>query len=126
MKSLIKLKTFISSPYFDSPIERVAINAKMGSLGLATNSGSGEPATTMIAVSFGQKIRAMLFSESGNRIDVGTFDLNVAVDSLFFIGTQVSMSPLPFVADVTGAKQGRMFVPGEPRQPSKNPSRTHL
>ena len=36
----------------------------------------------------------MLFSESGNRIDVGTFDLNVAVDSLFFIGTQlVALSP---------------------------------
>ena len=76
------------------PIERVAINAKMGSLGVATTSGGGEPATIMIAVSFGQKIRAMLFSESGNRVDVGTFDLNVAVDSLFFIGTQlVALSP---------------------------------
>lgn len=85
----------IFSPYFESPIERVAINAKMGSVGLATSSGAnGEPATTMIAVSFGQKIRAMLFSESGNRVDVGTFDLNVAVDSLFFIGTQlVALSP---------------------------------
>ena len=91
----IVLSCFFCSPYFESAIERVAINAKMGSVGLATSSGAnGEPATTMIAVSFGHKIRAMLFSESGNRVDVGTFDLNVSVDSLFFIGTQlVALSP---------------------------------
>jgi len=63
------IKLFISllnsSPYFESTIERVAINAKMGSIGVASNNGAGEPATTMIAVSFGNKIRAMLFSESG-------------------------------------------------------------
>jgi hypothetical protein len=39
----------------------------MGSMGVATNNGIGEPATTMIAVSFGNKIRAMLFSESGKK-----------------------------------------------------------
>jgi hypothetical protein len=47
----------------------------------------------MIAVSFGHTLRAMLFSESGHRIDIGTFDLHVAVDSLFFIGTQVHSGP---------------------------------
>lgn len=94
-KETVGFQLAFTSPYFDEPIERVAINAKMGSVGMATSGGAnGEPATIMIAVSFGQKVRAMLFSESGHRIDVGTFDLNVAVDSLFFIGTQlVALSP---------------------------------
>ena len=48
----------------------------------------------MIAISSGNSIRLMGFSEDGTRTEVGNFSLHVAVDHLFFIGAQlVALSP---------------------------------
>ena len=80
-----------TSPHIGSFIDRVAINAKMGSVLLPPSSAapSGEQMSTMIAVSYGSHVRLMGFTEEGTRMDVGTFNLNAFVDKLFFIGTQL-------------------------------------
>ncbi|KAF5303642.1 hypothetical protein FQA39_LY09889 [Lamprigera yunnana] len=76
-----------TSPYIDDCIERIAINAKMGS------SGAGE-ASKMVAISYGTQVRLWSISEDGTRTNVGTFNLSVKVEYLFFIGSQlVALSP---------------------------------
>ncbi|XP_018328382.1 BTB/POZ domain-containing protein KCTD3 isoform X2 [Agrilus planipennis] len=76
-----------TSPYTESCIERIAINAKMGS------SGAGE-ASKMIAISSGSHIQLWGILEDGTRNNVGTFNLHVKVEYLFFIGSQlVALSP---------------------------------
>ncbi|KAF5308188.1 hypothetical protein FQR65_LT06368 [Abscondita terminalis] len=76
-----------TSPYIDDCIERIAINAKMGS------SGAGE-ASKMVAISYGTQVRLWGISEDGTRTNVGTFNLSVKVEYLFFIGSQlVALSP---------------------------------
>ncbi|XP_017776819.1 PREDICTED: BTB/POZ domain-containing protein KCTD3 isoform X2 [Nicrophorus vespilloides] len=93
-----------TSPHIDSCIERIAINAKMG---------TGGEATKMVAISYGSQIRLWGVSEDGSRTNVGkiinnlsrvkdvkdlyfsgTFNLHVRVEYLFFIGSQlVALSP---------------------------------
>lgn len=96
-----------TSPHIDACIERIAINAKMNS------SGAGE-ASKMVAISFGSQVRLWNISEDGSRTNVGkclhmyfqytelimnciilgTFNLHVRVEYLFFIGSQlVALSP---------------------------------
>jgi len=90
-----------TSPHIGHFVELVAVNAKMSSV-LLTSGGGGaggagngsggnhEQMTTMIAVSYGSYVRLMGFSEEGSsRVEVGTFNLHVSVDKLFFIGTQL-------------------------------------
>uniref|UniRef100_U5EQL8 Putative seta binding protein sb1 n=1 Tax=Corethrella appendiculata TaxID=1370023 RepID=U5EQL8_9DIPT len=73
-----------TSPYIESTIERIAINAKMN---LTT---SGEQAhSKMIAISYGSQIRLWGISEDGTKTDVGIFNLHVRVEYLFFIGSQL-------------------------------------
>jgi hypothetical protein len=80
-----------TSPYLDTDIGRVAINSKMGSVLPAVGL---DQVTVMIAISSGNSIRLMGFSEDGTRTEVGNFSLHVAVDHLFFIGAQlVALSP---------------------------------
>jgi BTB/POZ domain-containing protein KCTD3 len=73
-----------TSPYIETVIERIAINAKMN-----LSSSSGEQQSKMIAVSLGSQIKLWGLSEDGAKTDVGTFNLNVRVEYLFFIGSQL-------------------------------------
>lgn len=71
-----------TSPYIEHCIERIAINAKMGS-------GSAGEATKMVAISYGSQVRLWGISEDGVRTNIGTFNLQVRVEYLFFIGSQL-------------------------------------
>ncbi|XP_048585658.1 BTB/POZ domain-containing protein KCTD3 isoform X2 [Nematostella vectensis] len=72
-----------TSPYLERSIERVALNAKVtaGSLG-----------ERMVAVSTGCKIHLWSFTNTEHgcaKFEIGTFDLTMPVDTLFFIGSQL-------------------------------------
>lgn len=73
------------SPYVEQTIERIAINAKMS---LATSAGE-QSHSKMVAISYGSQIRLWGISEDGSKCDVGTFNLHVRVEYLFFIGSQL-------------------------------------
>lgn len=76
-----------TSPYIDDCIERIAINAKIGS------TGAGE-ASKMVAISYGTLVRLWGISEEGTKTNIGIFNLHVKVEYLFFIGSQlVAISP---------------------------------
>ncbi|XP_022248778.1 BTB/POZ domain-containing protein KCTD3-like isoform X1 [Limulus polyphemus] len=70
------------SPHIEPVVERIALNAKV-----ATN--QPEKCTKMLAISCGPQVRLWGLSEDGARADIGTFNLNVPVDYLFFIGSQL-------------------------------------
>ncbi|XP_058808966.1 BTB/POZ domain-containing protein KCTD3 isoform X2 [Phymastichus coffea] len=73
-----------TSPHVESVIERVAINAKMGM------GSEGK----MVAISYGSQVRLWCVTEDGIKTNIGTFNLNVRVEYLFFIGSQlVALSP---------------------------------
>ncbi|CAH1162973.1 unnamed protein product [Phaedon cochleariae] len=73
-----------TSPYIESCIERIAINAKMGST----------ETSKMVAISYGSQVRLWGISDAGSRTNIGTFNLHVRVEYLFFIGSQlVALSP---------------------------------
>uniref|UniRef100_T1GBP2 BTB domain-containing protein n=1 Tax=Megaselia scalaris TaxID=36166 RepID=T1GBP2_MEGSC len=72
-----------TSPYIETTIERIAINAKV-------NLSSAEPTPSkMVAISYGSLIRLWSIQDGGNKTDVGTFNLSVRVEYLFFIGSQL-------------------------------------
>lgn len=72
-----------TSPHIDAAIERIAINSKV-------NTSTAEPMPSkMIAISYGSQIRLWSIQEGGNKTDIGTFNLNVRVEYLFFIGSQL-------------------------------------
>ncbi|RZC38304.1 BTB/POZ domain-containing protein KCTD3, partial [Asbolus verrucosus] len=73
-----------TSPHIESCIERIAINAKMG---------TGEN-SKMVAISYGSQVRLWGISDSGEKTNIGIFNLHVRVEYLFFIGSQlVALSP---------------------------------
>ncbi|XP_066585323.1 BTB/POZ domain-containing protein KCTD3 isoform X2 [Prorops nasuta] len=73
-----------TSPHIESIIERVAINVKMGTT-----------ESKMVAISYGNQVRLWSVSEGGIKTSIGTFNLNVRVEYLFFIGSQlVALSPI--------------------------------
>uniref|UniRef100_A0A8D8VW12 BTB/POZ domain-containing protein KCTD3 n=1 Tax=Cacopsylla melanoneura TaxID=428564 RepID=A0A8D8VW12_9HEMI len=80
-----------TSPHIENYIERVAINAKMSQ----SSGGAGAESTSkMVAISYGSQVRLWGISEHGTRTNIGTFNLNVRVEYLFFIGSQlVALSP---------------------------------
>ncbi|TDG50535.1 hypothetical protein AWZ03_003124 [Drosophila navojoa] len=72
-----------TSPHIDAAIERIAINSKV-------NTSTAEPMPSkMIAISYGSQIRLWSIQEGGHKSDIGTFNLNVRVEYLFFIGSQL-------------------------------------
>lgn len=73
-----------TSPYIESQIERLAINAK-----LIISSSGEQTLTKMVAISYGNLIRLWRVSDDGSRLDIGVFSLNVRVEYLFFIGSQL-------------------------------------
>ncbi|XP_026810797.1 BTB/POZ domain-containing protein KCTD3 [Rhopalosiphum maidis] len=78
-----------TSPHIDNCIERIAINAKMNS-----QNGNSDGSSVMVAISYGNQVRLWGVSEQGSRTNIGTFNLNVRVEHLFFIGSQlVALSP---------------------------------
>ncbi|XP_017298923.1 BTB/POZ domain-containing protein KCTD3-like [Diaphorina citri] len=81
-----------TSPHIENYIERVAINAKMSQS--SGGGGSETAASKMVAISYGSQVRLWGISEHGIRTNIGTFNLNVRVEYLFFIGSQlVALSP---------------------------------
>lgn len=79
LKDSIGWQLVFSSPYIDSTIERIAINAKMG---------TGDT-SKMIAISYGSQVRLWGISDCGNQTNIGTFNLHIRVEYLFFIGSQL-------------------------------------
>ncbi|ESO87705.1 hypothetical protein LOTGIDRAFT_179235 [Lottia gigantea] len=70
------------SPYMETQIERIAINAKV----LNPNQ---DHSNKMVAASFSNMIRLWNITDDGEYREIGIFNLNVSVDSLFFIGSQL-------------------------------------
>ncbi|GAB0100493.1 BTB/POZ domain-containing protein KCTD3 [Sergentomyia squamirostris] len=73
-----------TSPYIEVAIERIAINAKVN----VTTSGE-QTQSKMVAISYGSQIRLWGIHEDGTKTEVGTFNLKVRVEYLFFIGSQL-------------------------------------
>lgn len=81
-----------TSPHIENSIERIAINAKLSQGG--GSGGGGEANCKMVAISYGSQVRLWGVSECGARTNIGTFNLHVRVEYLFFIGsTLVALSP---------------------------------
>lgn len=70
------------SPYLETPVERIALNAKV------VGGNQSENNSKMLAVSYSQQVRLWSIAEEGVKNDIGTFNLHVPVDYLFFIGSQ--------------------------------------
>uniref|UniRef100_A0A2R5LAI4 BTB/POZ domain-containing protein KCTD3 n=1 Tax=Ornithodoros turicata TaxID=34597 RepID=A0A2R5LAI4_9ACAR len=75
----------LTSPYLEPVIERIALNAKV----MPPAAGQSEQGNKMLAVSYCNQVRLWGITEEGARTDIGTFNLSVPVDSLFFIGSQL-------------------------------------
>lgn len=78
-----------TSSYQEIPIERIAINAKV-------MSANQDNTNKMVAASAGNLVRLWSIADGdGDCREIGVFNLNVSVDSLFFIGSQlVALSKL--------------------------------
>lgn len=84
MKDSSGWKLVFTSPFVDHVIERIAINAKMNL------TSSNETPLRMVAISYGSEIRLWGIGEDGGKSDIiGTFNLQVRVEFLFFIGNQL-------------------------------------
>lgn len=84
MKDSSGWKLVFTSPFIDQNIERIAINAKMNL------TSSNEAPLRMVAVSYGSEIKLFGIGEDGGKSDIiGTFNLQVRVEFLFFIGNQL-------------------------------------
>ncbi|XP_075721877.1 SH3KBP1-binding protein 1 isoform X3 [Rhipicephalus microplus] len=76
-----------TSPYLEPVIERIALNAKVVTTASAQAPESG---AKMLAVAYSSQVRLWSIAQEGNgRAEIGVFHLSVAVDSLFFIGSQL-------------------------------------
>lgn len=71
-----------TSPHMELPLDRVAINAKV-------MNPNQDNANKMVAASTGNLIRLWSVTDDGDSREIGTFNLKVSVDSLFFIGSQL-------------------------------------
>jgi hypothetical protein len=85
MKDSTGWQLIFTSPFIEHTIERIAINSKAN----LTTSNENSPCR-MVAVSYGSEIKLWGLTESGNKADViGTFNLQIRVEYLFFIGNQL-------------------------------------
>nr|XP_054758380.1 BTB/POZ domain-containing protein KCTD3-like [Lytechinus pictus] len=71
------------SPHLEQTVHRVALNPKVGGAAHIENREK------MVAVAFGSQIRMWSSNEGEEKVEIGTFNLGVKVDSLFFIGSQL-------------------------------------
>ncbi|CRL04723.1 CLUMA_CG017783, isoform A [Clunio marinus] len=84
MKDSSGWKLVFTSPFIDHVIERIAINAKMNL------TSSNDTPLRMVAISYGSEIKLWGIGEDGGKSDIiGTFNLQVRVEFLFFIGNQL-------------------------------------
>lgn len=84
-KDSVGWELIFSTPYLHNTVERMALNAKVSS------SSFGDK---MLAVSSEGRIRLWSFNTTDHtqdvvKFEIGTFDLSVTVDALFFIGSQL-------------------------------------
>lgn len=84
-KDSVGWELIFSTPYLVHCVEKMALNAKV------TSSSLGDK---MLAVSSEGKIRLWSFTTTDHiqgvvKFEIGTFDLTVPVDALFFIGSQL-------------------------------------
>ncbi|XP_048837131.1 SH3KBP1-binding protein 1 [Brienomyrus brachyistius] len=82
MKESSGWQQVFTSPRLEWVIDRVALNAKVMGGSLGDND-------KMVAVASGTEIILWTVRPDGNGSEVGTFSLNVSVDSLFFVGNQL-------------------------------------
>ncbi|XP_078035257.1 BTB/POZ domain-containing protein KCTD3 [Augochlora pura] len=68
-----------TSPHMESVIERVAITSKLNT----------SVDVNMVAFSYGNQVTLWSVSANGININIGTFNLNVRIEYLFFIGSQL-------------------------------------
>lgn len=83
MKDSSGWQLVFTSPFIDSVIERIAINSKM------TINAAGELPNRMVAISYGNEIKLWGICEDGQSDIIGTFNLGIRVEYLFFIGNQL-------------------------------------
>jgi len=88
-----------TSQYMEAPIDRATLNARMsGNQNQSQNSSSSE--TKMVALASGSTIRLWAITDEGQRTDIGTFNMHVPVESLFFIGSQLVALSRPPVGKI--------------------------
>ncbi|KAK3092522.1 hypothetical protein FSP39_003957 [Pinctada imbricata] len=71
-----------TSSHMEETVERIAINAKVVN-------ANQDNTNKMVAVSLGNNVRLWSVTDDGTSREIGVFNLNVSVDSLFFIGSQL-------------------------------------
>lgn len=79
MKDSSGWQLVFTSPFIDAVIERIAINSK-----ITTN----EVPCRMIGISYGSEIKLWVIGEDRSEV-IGTFNLQIRVEYLFFIGNQL-------------------------------------
>lgn len=84
LKDIFGWQLIFTSQFLETPIERLAINAKVN-----IGSSTEQQPSKMLAVSYDNQIRLWGIAENGQRTDIGVFDLRVRVEFLFFINTQL-------------------------------------
>ncbi|XP_041351393.1 BTB/POZ domain-containing protein KCTD3-like isoform X2 [Gigantopelta aegis] len=82
MKDSMGWQLIWTSPHMEVQVEHTAINAKV----LNPNQDNSYK---MVAASEANLIRLWSVSDDGDSREIGVFNLNVSVDSLFFIGSQL-------------------------------------
>lgn len=82
MKDSSGWQLVFTSPFIDSSIERIAINSKM------TMTSSNDSISRMVAVCYGSEIKLWGIGEEKSEV-IGTFNLQIHVEYLFFIGNQL-------------------------------------
>lgn len=82
MKDSSGWQLVFTSPFIDSNIERIAINSKM------TMTSTNDSINRMVAVSYGSEIKLWGIGEEKSDV-IGTFNLQIRVEYLFFIGNQL-------------------------------------
>jgi len=82
MKDSAGWQLVFTSPFIDNTIERIAINSKM------TITSSNDSINRMVAVSYGSEIKLWGIGEEKSDV-IGTFNLQIRVEYLFFIGNQL-------------------------------------
>ncbi|GBP74602.1 hypothetical protein EVAR_49183_1 [Eumeta japonica] len=80
------------SPVQDSPIERIALNAKTSGGGAGASGATSAGTDVMLGVASGPLVKLWAFSthtEPVRRTLIGTFNLGVRVEHLLFVGPQL-------------------------------------
>ncbi|KAI9564726.1 hypothetical protein GHT06_008467 [Daphnia sinensis] len=89
-----------TSPWMDNHIDRVALNARMTSSGGQNQTPNPSSETKMVALASGTTIRLWAVTDDGQRNDIGTFNMHVSIESLFFIGSQLVALSRPPVGKI--------------------------